>query len=131
SNSIEGIEMMPNEAPDFANVEEVDVKTYGNTAEAGAGAGVIQLIVGSGGNDFHGRLSQASINKKLDTTNVDDALRAQGISAGDALNYFYDFTGDLGGRLVRDKLWFYAAIHESYNERTAPGFADARGPDGQ
>src|SRR4029077_5215871 len=44
SNSIEGIEMMPNEAPDFANVEEVDVKTYGNTAEAGGAPGGGHMI---------------------------------------------------------------------------------------
>src|SRR5262245_14511240 len=76
SNSVEGIEMMSNEAPDFANVEEVDVKTYGNTAEAGAAAGVIQLIVPSGGNALHGRLTEQAINKKFNSTNVDAALRA-------------------------------------------------------
>jgi hypothetical protein len=131
SNSVEGIEMMSNEAPDFANVEEVDVKTYGNTAEAGAAAGVIQLIIPSGGNQFHGRISEQAIHKRFNSINVDDALRAQGISEGDAMNYFNAFTADLGGRIVRDKLWFYGAINDSRNERTAPGFADAPGPDGR
>jgi hypothetical protein len=131
SNSVEGIEMMSNEAPDFANVEEVDVKTYGNTAEAGAAAGVIQLIVPSGGNTLHGRLTEQAINKKFNSTNVDAPLRAQGISEGDAMNYFYNFTGDVGGRIVRDRLWFYTSLNDSRNERTAPGFADAPGVDGR
>jgi hypothetical protein len=131
SNSVEGIEMMSNEAPDFANVEEVDVKTFGNTAEAGAAAGVIQLIVGSGGNQFHGRITQQAINKNFNSTNVDDELRAQGISEGDAMNYFYNLTADVGGRIVRDKLWFYTSYNDSRNERTAPGFADAPGADGR
>jgi hypothetical protein len=131
SNAVEGIEMMSNEAPDFSNVEEVDVKTYGNTAEAGAAAGVIQLIVPSGGNQFHGRISEQAINKRFNSTNVDAALRAQGISEGDALNYFNAFSADLGGRIIRDKLWFYGAINDSRNERTAPGFADAPGTDGR
>jgi hypothetical protein len=130
SNSVEGIEMLPNEAPDFGNVNEVDVKTFGNTAEAGAGAGVIQLIVPSGGNQYHGHLQEQAINKRFNSSNVDAALRAQGISSGDALNYFYNFTGDIGGRIVANKLWFYGSYNDARNERTAPGFADAPGPDG-
>ena len=130
SNSVEGIEMPPNEAPDFAAVEEVDVKTYGHTAEAAIPGAVVQLIVRSGGNDFHGRYLQQAIHKKFQANNVDDELRAQGISAGDAMNYYYDFSGDLGGRIVRDKLWFYGAIRQAANERTAPGFADGPGPNG-
>src|SRR5581483_8008991 len=131
SNSVEGIEALPNEAPDFASVEEVDVKTYGNTAETSIPGAVIQLLVKSGGNDFHGKYTEQAINQRFNSTNVDDRLRAQGISAGDALVYYYDFAGDLGGRIVKDKLWFYGAYRDSRNERTAPGYiVGTPGPEG-
>ena len=131
TTSIEGIEMQPNEAPDFTSTEEVDVKTYGNTAETAVPGAAIQLIAKSGGNDFHGEVTQYAINKKFNSTNVDDELRAQGISEGDAMNFNYDTAADFGGRLVRDRLWFYGAFRYVRNERTAPGYADAPGPDGR
>jgi hypothetical protein len=129
SNSLDGIEMLSNEAPDFSSVDEVDVKTYGNTAEAGASGAVIQLIVQSGGNKFHGRYTEQVIHRRLSSNNVDDALRQQGINDGDRMNYHYDFTGDLGGFIVRDKLWFYGALRDERNERTAVGYIHERGPD--
>lgn len=129
SNSLDGIEMLSNEAPDFSSVEEVDVKTYGNSAEAGAAGAVIQLIVQSGGNEFHGRYTEQFIHKNISSSNVDDALRSQGINDGDRMNYHQDFTGDLGGRIIRDKLWFYGAIRDERNERTAVGYIHERGPD--
>jgi hypothetical protein len=131
TNEVEGIKMHPNEVPDFASVEEVDVKTFGNTAETDQPGAVIQLIVKSGGNQFHGRYKEMAQHMRFQSTNVDDALRAQGVSAGDAIRYYHDFSGDLGGRIVRDKLWFYGAFRDVRNDRTAPGYATGRGPDGR
>ena len=54
----------------------------------------------------------------------------QGISEGDGINYNQDFAGDLGGRIIRNKLWFYGAFHDLRNERTAPGYAREPGTDG-
>jgi len=127
--SIEGIDMHSNENPDFAAVEEVDVKTFGNTAEVPTPGASIQLIVKSGGNQFHGRYHEQLMTDKLQSDNIDAALKAQGIAAGDAAIYYRDFSGDLGGRIVRDKLWFYTAIRDKRSKRTLPGYSADPGPD--
>lgn len=130
TTTVEGIVVQLNETPDFASLEEVDVKTFGNTAETENPGAAVQLIVKSGGNEFHGRYVGGAQHHRFQSSNIDAPLRAQGISGGDAIRYYTDFTGDLGGRLVRDKLWFYGAVRDSRNERTGPGYARDAGPDG-
>jgi outer membrane receptor protein involved in Fe transport len=127
---IDGLDMQSNEAPDFASVQEVDVKTFGNTAEVANPGAVVQLVLKTGGNDFHGRLKEEVMGDKLQSANVDDALRAQGIQSGDALVYFQDFSGDLGGRIMPNRLWFYGAVRDQHNKRTLPGYWSAPGTDG-
>ncbi|HEY7170608.1 MAG TPA: carboxypeptidase regulatory-like domain-containing protein [Vicinamibacterales bacterium] len=129
--SIEGIDMHSNENPDFAAVEEVDVKTFGNTAEVPTPGAAIQLIVKSGGNDFHGRYHEQFMTEKLQSNNIDAALKAQGIAAGDTAIYYQDLSGDLGGRIIRDQLWFYTALRDKRSKRTLPGYSADAGPDGR
>src|SRR5947208_6822945 len=88
------------------------------------------MIVKSGGNDFHGRYREEYFNHNLNSTNVDADLRRQGIGTGDALLYSTDFIGDLGGRIIRNKLWFYGAVRYQRNRRTVTGYSQAPGPDG-
>src|SRR5216684_871046 len=128
--SIEGVDMQSNENPDFSAVEEVDVKTFGNSAEVATPGAAIQLIVKSGGNAFHGRYQEQYMTDSLQSNNVDAALQAQGISAGDTAVYYQDLSGDLGGRIIRDKLWFYGALRDKRSKRTLPGYSAAPGPDG-
>lgn len=98
ANSIEGVRMNPNEIPDFTAFEEVDVKTFGNTADIDTPRVAIQLVVKSGGNQFHGRYKEIAQHQRFQSGNIDDTLRAQGISTGDAIRYYNDLGGDLGGR---------------------------------
>jgi hypothetical protein len=101
---MDGVSMYTDEAPDFGISAEVSTKTYGATAETlGAGAQV-EMVVKSGGNEFHGRLREEYLDRKMSSTNVDANLRSQGIQAGDALLFSNDFVGDLGGRIVRHRL---------------------------
>ena len=68
TNMIEGIVVVPNESPDFTSVEEVDVKTFGNTAEQDNPGAAVQLVVKSGGNDFHGRYTEKVQHKRFQST---------------------------------------------------------------
>lgn len=128
---MDGVSLQTNETPDFAIGEEVLTQSFGNTAEIPTAGAQIQIIVKSGGNDFHGRQKEEYMPKAFIADNVDNALRAQGISSGDALVWSHDFIGDLGGRIVRDKLWFFGSVRHQYNHRTITGYAKAPGPDGQ
>jgi hypothetical protein len=128
--TLDGLLTFSNQFPDLSSIEEVAVKTYGNTAEVGAPGNSTVLIVKSGGNQFHGRIREAYQSHRFQSSNIDDALRAQGISVGREIQYFNDISGDLGGRIIRDKLWFYVAYHDQRNETYLPGFYLDPGPDG-
>ena len=130
SANVEGMRMMNFQPANFSAYEEVDVKTFGNTADVDQPGANVQLVVKSGGNQFHGRYNNIFQSDKFASDNVDDRLRAQGLTKGDSVIRFNDFTADLGGRIVRDKLWFYGSFRESRNKFTSTGFVTGPGPDG-
>lgn len=120
----DGIIVQANEAPNFTSVDEVDVKTFGNTAEVAEPSAAAILVVKSGGNEFHGRYTSLTQHHRLQSSNIDAALRAQGITSGDEVDFYHEFSGDLGGRIIRNRLWFYGAFRDVRNERTVPGYVD-------
>jgi outer membrane receptor protein involved in Fe transport len=116
---------------DYANFDEVQVKAAGNDAEM-ANAGVNFLaVVKSGGNQFHGTYHAAYQNSGLQSSNIDAALEAQGLQDEAPLDHYYDISGDLGGRIIRDRLWFYGAATRQELSSGILGFASAPGPDGR
>ena len=91
-------------------VQEVEVKTGGYQAEYGrALGGVVNVVTKSGGNDFHG--GGFVYYDSSGTTAVqqfrpgDSGLAQMRVADGDRA----DYGADLGGFLVRDRLWFFAA----------------------
>ena len=57
-----------------------------------------------------------------------DELRAQGFDPGNnKFTRYNDVSLDLGGPILRDKLWFYAAYGYNYSGLLIPGFAVAMG----
>ena len=112
---------------DYSTLDEVRVVTLGADAEAPTRGVGFTAVVKSGGNDFHGTGLWSGASKSLESTNVDAALETIGISSGDRLDAQYDVSGDLGGRLIRDKLWFYSAARQ---RRAAYDVLNAFQPDG-
>jgi carboxypeptidase family protein len=127
---VEGMRAMSFEPANFSAYEEVDVKTFGNTADVDSSGTAVQLVLKSGGNQFHGRYNEIFQSDKFQSNNIDDALRAQGITKGDSVSRFNDLTADLGGRIIRDKLWFYINGRDARNKYTSTGFVTGPGPDG-
>jgi len=112
---------------DYQTVEETRIETMGANAAAPTRGVQSHTIVKSGGNDFHGGGFWSQTGPKLQGTNLDAELRAQGVEVGNALVKRYDIGGDLGGRIIRNKLWFYGAVRQRYNESEA---VNAFKPDG-
>ena len=50
----------------------------------------------------------------LQGNNLDQELEDIGITSGDALDNQYDVSGELGGRIIRNKLWFYSAARKRH-----------------
>ena len=92
-------------------VLETTISTSGVSAEFGRfNGGVVNVITKSGGNEFHGSLRD-SVSKEAWEGRNPLSPAAQ----DNTTNETYEAT--LGGRLLRDKLWFFAAGRDL--ERTA------------
>src|SRR5262249_41476277 len=82
----------------------------------------------SGGNAFHGRSQFSWFNDKLQGTNLTDSLKAQGLGVPATVKVFADEGSDLGGRLVKDRVWFYGGYRIRYSQQGFPGFTETAAP---
>src|SRR4051794_38877864 len=94
---------------DYSAIEEAKIQTIGSDADVPVRGIAINAIVKSGSNDFHGGASAAGTNKNFQSDNIDASLAAQGINSGNPIEKRNDYTGELGGRIVMNKLWFYTS----------------------
>ena len=113
------------------SLDEVQVRTSGNDAEVSTPGVSMIAIMKSGSNTFHGAYRGSYQPASLQGNNLNDELRAQNIGAPPELKTFYDFAGDLGGRIIRDKLWFYGGYAKQTKSEGTLGFAADAGPDGR
>lgn len=98
----------------YLTVDEVQATTVGSGAEVETRGVQINAITKSGGNQFHGEAGLSAAGGPIQSDNVTAELKAQGItSGGNKVQYRNDVYADLGGRIKRDKLWFYAAWRET------------------
>jgi hypothetical protein len=97
---------------DYQAFDEVRVQSTGADAERPTRGVQVTAVVKSGGNEFHGGGLWAGTNTSFQSNNIDEDLEAAGITSGDALDSQYDVGGDLGGRIIRNKLWFYSAVRK-------------------
>jgi hypothetical protein len=111
-------------------VDEVQVKSSGIDAEVSTPGISMVSVLKSGGNQFHGAYNAGYQTPKLQSNNLDGSLRKQGISSNAPLKSFYDLSGDLGGRIVRDKLWFYVARSRQKKASGMLGFVSGADPNG-
>src|SRR5262245_36985225 len=105
--------------------EEATVQTVGANASIPVRGIGINAIVSSAGNDFHGSYAVADTSQHFQSNNIDAGLAAQGITSGSPVLIRADTGGDFGGRLVRDKMWFYTAARYRWErDQTLQCFQD-------
>jgi len=89
------------------SVQEVTVTTGGQSAEQAVSGITTNLVPKEGGNSLSGNLVVAYSDERVQARNLTDALRDRGLTATNRLKKIWDVNPSWGGRLVRDKLWFY------------------------
>ena len=112
-------------------VEEVvvDLGTMGS-AEYSLGGAQVNSIPKSGANRFTGSAFLAGTNSGLQSDNLDDTLRNQGLTSVNSVKKVYDVNGAAGGPIVRDRLWFFASGRRwGTTTHVANLFADANTTD--
>jgi hypothetical protein len=113
-------------------IQEIQVVGVGAPAEYGNHlGGVFNVVTKKGGNQFHGGASYYYQSDSLTGTNVE--LDPEDVRCGENCNTFnrikYDnFSSQLGGPILKDKLSFFAGFEYWRDARTNPGISPAFAP---
>lgn len=108
---------------DYNTYDQVQVSAAAKGAEAQSPGVTLSFVIKSGGNNFSGNYLAAWQDGAFQGNNVTQELRDRGFDPGDTkFTRYNDFSADLGGPILRDKLWFYAAYGHNYSGLFIPGF---------
>jgi hypothetical protein len=108
-------------------MQEISVETGGMSAESELSGVRSNVIPREGGNLFKGVVAANYTNWRFNSSNVSPDLLARGIQAN-SVDRIYDFNPSLGGRMIRDKLWFFLSFREWGTRTTRSGAAGVTRP---
>src|SRR4030095_1670120 len=104
-----------------AGAQEVVLSTSGGLGEAETSGVVLNILPREGGNNFSGSFMVSGANVSMQGSNYTQALKDQGLTAPSELMKVFDVNPMGGGRIFRDKLWFYLTYREWGADNTVPG----------
>lgn len=109
---------------DYGSVEEVTAGMAGHGADMGQPGVQTQMMIKSGGDEFHGSFYGDYQNSSLQGTNVTNEQVQRGIRDKDVnrMTEYYDFNADAGGYLRKNKIWWYGSFREFNTEVNEPRF---------
>jgi carboxypeptidase family protein/TonB-dependent receptor-like protein len=118
---------------DSDSFEEMALNVIGNTAAMSQPGTLTVVIAKSGGNTYRGRLYADYQSAAMEATNIDDRQKALGVAGTVAVKTedinrvqeFRDFSTDLGGFVIKDRLWWYGAFRRQQLEQGSPTLLDA------
>ncbi len=97
----------------FDTFDEVNFTTGGNDVRVATGGMGIGLVTKRGTNNYHGSAGINFADDKMQWSNLPDELvgdpRLRGSDKADHTDQINDYSFDLGGPIVKDKLWFYGS----------------------
>ena len=109
----------------FEFIQEVQVKTGGYQAEyGGALGGVLNIVTKSGGNEIKGDVFAYYDDDSLQSESPPTARLGQDLGFTE-----YDYGVDVGGKLIEDRLWYFAALNprvkkDSFTNQGGQAFDD-------
>jgi len=97
-------------------IDELQVIGIGAPAEYGSFIGVIgNFTIRSGGNQLHGAVETFYQNEKLTDQNVPNPPPERPFDS-------YEVSAQVGGPLIRDKLWFFTGFQYPHRKAQPPGY---------
>ena len=107
---------------DYGSFDEVQFGNDGNDASAPTPGVQLNAVIKSGGNQFRGTFYFDYENEKLQSKNIDDALRNLGIGSGTKILEYRDPNISAGGPIKRDKFWYFGSYRDQNTATTVTGF---------
>lgn len=105
---------------DFYAIGEFQVSAQGADVESDTPGATVNAVWKSGGNDFSGTQHGAYEPAGWIADNITSDLSSRGGTSAPVIG-FYEYHLDLGGPIMRDKAWFYAAYNRFYIDRVISG----------
>ena len=106
---------------DTGAAQEIAVTVSGGMGEAVTGGPIMNVISRSGGNTFRGSLFGNFANNAMQGDNYTQALRDAGLRATNPMQRLWDTSAWYGGRIKRDRLWFFANARYQGNRNLIAG----------
>src|SRR6202158_5147988 len=111
----------------YSSFDEARVQSSGNNVDVPSRGVAVTMVTKSGGDTFHGGGLVGYQSRTLQSNNIDSGPAAPGITTGNPLLSQTDQGGELGGRIVPQKVWFYgAARYRTQDQQVLAAFR----PDG-
>jgi hypothetical protein len=102
-------------------VQEYDMRYSSLPAELAYGGFTVNAIPKVGGNSFTGSIFLTGTGSALQASNLDDELRAQGLTAEAKVKNLVDFNPVVGGPIARDKIWFFGGFRYQFTDSYTGG----------
>jgi len=97
---------------DYDAFDEIQISTGGNDIKQATGGVGLNFVVKRGTNQFRGTARGYYTDGNLEATNLPDELIARGVTpeTADHNQQISEFGGDIGGPVLKDKLFFWGSI---------------------
>ena len=100
-----------------AMTQEAVYMTSGGNAETMTAGVNLNLVPKDGGNRFSGGVKFNKSPASWQGDNLSDELKSYNVRAVDKVENFYEFNAELGGPILRDKLWFFGAYRKAHYDK--------------
>lgn len=104
-----------------AAIAEINLETGQQTISSESGGVIISVVPKEGGNSFSGLFLVNGTNSDLQSSNLTQDLRAQGVTTVPRIKGIFDVNAGLGGPVAREKVWFYGAYRRWGSETYVGG----------
>ena len=105
---------------DTGHAEEVTFLTASALGEVETAGLVMNIVPRSGGNATRGSFFISGSGAKLQSDNLTQALKDQGVRAATPLTRVYDVSGTLGGPIRKDRAWYFVNAHTGGSRKDSP-----------
>ena len=106
----------------FAMAQEVTYQINAMSAEVAGGGVRISMVPREGGNTFAGDVYIGGMHHNWQSNNITPELQARGLPTPDRTQWMYEVNPAFGGRIIRDRLWFFGSAR-IYRQLVAPAGA--------
>ena len=108
---------------DYGTYEEAQITTAAKGADSMNPGLTMNLVVKSGSNTFKGLGAANYQSGDFQSNNIDDDLLARGYAPGvNKFTKLQDYYGEVGGPILKDRLWFYVSHRDASSGNFIPGF---------